>query len=351
MSATSRDNSVRRISLAVLLACVATLGLLEATARLFWKLRYDIPLSRPGTVLCALYPELWQVEWKGAEYRRQNPARVLLLGGSVLHPDWGSVEQGLRERLTVTLGRPVIVFNMAEIAHTSRDSAVKYRALEGRQFDLVVFYHGINDARANNVPPALFRADYSHYAWYDAVRALDSCPLRRWLALPCTASFLAVRAKEALGLADYLTMDAPRPEWVAYGADLKSAAAFEQNLHSVLETARSRRERVLLMTFASHVPDDYSLSAFHERKLDYTLHLSPIELWGSPPNVTAAVARHNDVVRAAAVGDPDALLVDQAALMPRRARYFNDVCHLTTTGSALFVENMHGTAARALAQP
>ena len=36
--------------------------------------------------------------------------------------------------------------------------------------------------------------------------------------------------------------------------------------------------------------------------------------------------------------------VDQASAMPKGGRYFNDVCHLTSAGSAAFVENMLGAA-------
>jgi len=322
---------------------VTTVVLAEGATRLFWRVRYGVPLSRPDSVLVALYPELRQLTWKAEDLRGLDPVKILFLGGSVLHPAWGNVEQELRERLTVRMGRPVVVFNMAEIAHTSRDSAVKYRALEGRHFDLVVFYHGINEARANNVPRDLFRPDYSHYAWYDAVRALETCRESPWLMVPCTLRFLAVRLKDDLGLVDYVSMDAPRTEWVAYGAEIKSASTFEANLRSIVALAGARGEPVLAMTFATYVPDDYSLGSFNARKLDYTLHLSPIEMWGIPPNVLAAVGRHNEIVKNLAAEAPRVHLVDQASAMPKEGRYFNDVCHLTAGGSALFVENMLGT--------
>ena len=183
----------------VLVGLMATVVLTEAASRIFWKLQYGIPLLRPVTLLNALYPELWQLGWKAADVRGQNAVRILLLGGSVMHPAWGNVEQELRERLTIRLGQAVVVFNMAEIGHTSRDSYVKYRTLAGQRFDMVVFYHGINEARANNVPPAMFRSDYSHYAWYDRVNALQSCDEGRRLVVSCTLRFLAVGVKTASG--------------------------------------------------------------------------------------------------------------------------------------------------------
>lgn len=331
----------------VALAVLATVALMEATVRVFWRVAYDVPLSRPDRMLAALYPELWQVEWKGRDLADQRPARVLLLGASVLHPAWGNVEQALRERLTVRLGRPVVTFDMAAIGHTSRDSLVKYRALAGSRFDLVVVYHGVNDARANNVPPERFQADYSHYAWYASVRALESC--RPWMVLPCTLRFLAVHVRDRLGLVTYVSTDAPRPEWIGYGSDIKSAAAFEANLRELVTTAHDRHEPVLLMTFATYVPANYSAEAFAARTLDYTLHLSPIELWGAPANVREAVARHNAAVRKIAEDDPAVFFVDQASAMPKGGRYYNDLCHLTAEGSSVFVANMLETAAAATA--
>lgn len=348
-----RRAGTRRLAGAVLTIVVAlvSITLAEATARVFWRVRYGIPLSRPAAILRALYPELQQLEWKDEDLRWQRPVRVLLLGGSVLHPAWGNVEQELRERLTVRLGRPVVVFNLAEIGHTSRDSDVKYRVLEGSRFDLVVFYHGINDARANNVPPERFRRDYSHYAWYDALRALETCPDDGLLVLPCTLRFLRVRANDALGIVEYVSMDAPRPDWIAYGAEIKSAASFEENLRGVVARARARGEPLLVLTFATHLPDDYSLQAFNERRLDYTIHLTPVEMWGTPQNVLAAVARHNEIVRSVAATDPGVRLFDQASAMPKGARYFNDVCHLTATGSSVFVQNLIDTAVEIVSAP
>lgn len=94
------------------------------------------------------------------------------------------------------------------------------------------------------------------------------------------------------------------------------------------------------MTFAAHVPQDYSADAFEAKRLDYELHLSPIELWGRPEDVPSTLARHSAVVRSLADRYPEALFVDQARLMDGSARYFNDVCHLTVEGSVRFAENL-----------
>jgi hypothetical protein len=324
----------------VLVMAITVLALLEGTARVFWKIQYGIVFSRPGTVLYALYPELReQFDRNDRLFRRERPVTILFLAGSALNREWSNVEQDLRERLAATMKRPVAIYNLATIGHTSRDSAAKYDALDSRRFDLVVFYHGINDARANNVPPDTFKADYSHYAWYAALDALEHHE-HAVLALPYTVAFLTVRLQDTLGIVQYVPLHAPRPEWVAYGSDVKSAGSFETNLRHVVETAHRRGDPLLLMTFAIHVPPDYSPQAFNERRLDYTLHLSPIEMWGSPPNVVEAVRRHNAITRDVAQHDPAVRFVDQDARMPKGSRYFNDICHLTSAGSTAFVDNV-----------
>jgi hypothetical protein len=269
----------------------------------------------------------------------------------VLHPAWGNVEQELRERLTLRLRRPVVTYNLAEIGHTTRDSRLKYEALFGRRFDLLLVYHGINDARANNVPPERFAADYSHYAWYEVVNAVAAHRTGLPLALPSTFDFLATRFKEATGLVEYVPLLTPRPAWLAYGGDVKTAASFDANLDAILDAAHARGDRVLLATFATYVAPNYSPEAFAAHGLDYALHLSPIELWGLPANVVAAVDRHNQVVRAVAARHPDVPMVDQAERMPRGGAYFNDVCHLTAIGSSRFVDGLLEPAATALAAP
>ena len=61
---------------------------------------------------------------------------------------------------------------MSQGAHTTLDSYLKHKALHNKTFDVVVIYHGINEVRANNSPPEIFKPDYSHYAWYE-LRYLD----------------------------------------------------------------------------------------------------------------------------------------------------------------------------------
>jgi hypothetical protein len=295
-------------------------------ARAFWRLRYRVPFGNPGRILYAYYPELKRVD-------RERPTRgnafydILFLGASTLHKDWGQVEKALLEQLAYNGHRNVRIFNLAQIAHTSRDSWLKYAALGEARFELVVFYDGINEARANNAPPEIFREDYSHYSWYKVVNTLAPYHGTTSFALPYTLRYLAIGMQYPLTKDRYVPTHTPRKDWVHYGRDPRSAVSFKHNLGAILDLASRRGDRVLLMTFATYVPEDYSLE-----------HLNPLELWGAREHVLETVAVHNEIVRSLAAQHEGVLFVDQAHLMAGASRYFNDSCHFTVVGSLKFVE-------------
>jgi lysophospholipase L1-like esterase len=341
-SAASREEPPVSWRSGVIILVVVSLLLLvlgEIAARAYWRSSFGVPFFRPQLILYAYYPALKPVEWHAP--RRASPYyNILLLGGSALHPDWGQVETELREQLAFKGHRNVRVFNVAYAAHTSRDSLLKYEALVDAEFDLVIFYHGINDARANNAPPQLFSADYSHYAWYETVNTARQYHRATHFALPYTLHLLALGAKATVYPDRYVSLHEPKPEWLQYGADVRSAKAFETNLRRIVDITRARRTRLMLMTFAVHVPKDYSREMFAAKTAGYGLHLTPIELWGRKENVMKAVFEHNQVIRAVAQSDRDILFLDQEKLMPPDLRLYNDPCHFSAAGSAKFVDHI-----------
>jgi hypothetical protein len=321
----------------------------EVAARIFWRFCCGISLLKPDEILYAYYPELRTSGDLPGALRRVPPKPpahrdefhdILFLGGSVLHKDWSSVEMELREQLAYHGHRNVRVFNLAVPAHTSRDSLLKYAALGDARFDLVIFYHAINEARANNAPQEIFREDYGHYSWYENVNALAPYHGTAVLALPYTLRYLANNIRYNLRKNQYISTYSVPKEWTQYGRNSRSAASFQHNLSAILDLAAERGDQMLLMTFATYAPENYSRYAFDQKQLDYGLHRSPIEWWGPREHVLATVAVHNEIVRSIAAQHENVLFVDQASLMNGYARYFNDVCHLTAVGSTKFVENL-----------
>jgi hypothetical protein len=322
-------------SLGFLVLCLASL---ELAARLFWWTR-GVPFTHPGRVLQAYYPRLADIDplnpkWAAGRWH------VLLLGGSTLHPRWGTVQAELREQLAFAGYRDVRFFNLSAPGLTSRDSRLAYEAIGDEHFDLVLVYDGMNEARANNVPPDLFRDDYGHYGWYEIVNALARHHGRTRFALPYSLEYLGLRLRQTVLASHYVPRNTPRADWLRYGDTVRSVGPFEANLRAILARAASRGEPVLLMTFATWVPEDYSLERFEAGQLGYGLHETPLELWGDPRAVQRAVAAHNAVVRRLTRENSDVKFVDQARLLAGEPRWFNDPCHLSLSGAHRFVHNL-----------
>ena len=257
-----------------------------------------------------------------------------------MYPAWGRIEDDLYEQLAAKGHNNVRIFNLAFPAHTSRDSLLKYSALGDSRFDLVVFYHGMNDVRVNNAPPDIFREDYSHYSWYKVINTFASYHGRAYFALPYTLHYLVVGIQGTLGSEQVVPTHIPRGDWVRYGKEPRSTVSFERNLSALLDVAAQRGDRVLLMTFASHVAKDHSREATSQKRRANGLRPDPIEIWGVCEHVAHTVAKHNEIVRRLAAKREDVLFVDQAKLMDGDADCFFDPCHLTDGGCSKFVENM-----------
>ena len=333
----SRSNEPRRWHgpVSLLLTIVLCAVALEVAARAYWRIEYQLSFRRPSHPLYALYPELKSVD-EVQPRRGDGYYEILMLGESVLHPAWGEIEAALNERLSLEGLRSVRIFNLAVPAHTSRDSWLKYAALGGARFDLVMLYDGANETRTNNAPPDLFRADYSHYAWYATANTLAPSHGAAIFALPYTLRYTNARLRQIWRPDRYVPVNEPRAEWVEYGREPRSAEAFERNVTAVLDVAVERRDPVMLMTVACWIPPNYTREAFAAKRLDYLLHRMPIEIWGRREYVVNAVNAHNQIVRRLATTRHDVLFVDQAALMEGSARNFDDPFHFTIAGSAAF---------------
>jgi hypothetical protein len=297
-------------------------------------------MLHPGRVLEAFYPDMAQV-------REQQPAHgdaffdVLLLGGSTLNRESGAVEQSLRESLARSGYRNVRIFNLGYPAQGSRDSLVKYQAMADARFEVVIDYDGFNDVRVNNAPASVYRADYSHYGWYDVINRIVPSHGKANFSLPYTLTYLGAKIRQQRNADQYMGRTSrPRTDWLEYGQMIRSPESLRHNLSGIASLAAARGDRMVFMSFASHIPDNYSLKAFNAHELDYGLYYSELEIWGQPKNVVETLRQHNLVLREVAASNPQAVFVDQERLLNGNAGFFNDACHLTVAGSAQFATNI-----------
>jgi hypothetical protein len=310
----------------------------EIGCRAFWRIEYEVPLF-----------EATRQEWHGVFFKGFRPGAepapledprsldVLLLGGSVLYGLWKHTGEEFTERLAAATGRPVRIVNHAKSGHTTRDSVLKYRMLEDRRFDLVIFYHGINDTRLNEVPEGMFLDDYTHFVWYEQISLLDE--MRPWNAIsviPFSVAYTWLDWSERWFFARFFPRFGHNPPATARDGEIRTEATFRANLDEVLETAGERGETVLLMTFAWHVPEGYTLERFKAGALDYGEHRTPVEVWGKPDQVIREMRAHNDLI--AEYQRAGVIFVDAEAAMPRDGETFDDVCHFSKAGESRWMD-------------
>jgi len=317
----------RRIRFIALYGLYVT-ALAGIASALVMKLRFDVPLTGERdarSIWTYYYPELaeiWDQEIRSDDERLD----ILLLGASVLEQTAAEIERHLRDRL----GGDVRVVNLARQAHTSRDSYLKFERLHAKRFDLIVIYHGINDARMNCASDEDFRADYTHCGWYYGMQ-------RRLVAGKLTMAYvLTDHLDRLIGLGE------PEAPMRTLGESIKTERPFRDNLEAIVATAQSHRQPVVLMSFAVHLPADYTREKFTNGELDYGPggYKLTAEAWGEAANVSSAVDVHNAVVRDLAASYDNVVFVDQEHLLAKDGVRFSDPCHLTETGQAEFVGNL-----------
>ena len=337
--ASLRWRDLRRSSKLFVLAfvCLLLFGGLELAARVYWSAARGVPPTHPDRIWRSFFPELAEGKIDSvAPNHGDNSFDVLLLGGSVLHPEWGDVGERLQTALTAKLGRKVRVVNLASPGRVTLDSLVKYEHLTDKRFDLVLVYEGINDIKLNNTPPGNFRADYSHHSRYAQLNHLRGDREPRYLMMPFTVHYLATSLLEKSGL-----KERPGPQDEAQGKTVNTAPTFEANLEAIAAIAKKRGDHLMLLTFANRIPENYNEPAFVQKQLGYGDGAgAPVCMWGTPENVKRALEIHNEATRRVAARHPEAMLLDQEKLMTKEGSYFVDPCHLTAKGRERFVENV-----------
>ena len=299
---------------------------LEVGSRLFLWQRRDASLTKPNSVALFYYPEIKPTENVTTSIDEWD---ILLLGASVLNPAWGSVEKEIESVLQRTISIPFRIHNMGIPAHTSRDSLIKYTLLQGKRFDKIFIYHGINEIRMNNYPRKQYKSDYSHIHWYRTVNPIIRHPELGYWATPFTLEHALFKITTANNDEQF--------EDLKYGKNIKTKAAIAANLSSIAEIAMQRDEDLILSTFAFHLPSNYSKENFLNHKLDCNKHSLPVEVWGYPENVAENIDVHNNTIREVAKAY-NLNCIELSDLIPKNKANFDDACHLTSAGSHLLAQ-------------
>lgn len=306
---------------------------------LFQQFRHFFP--NRNTIIKSYYPELHELDNIISDNNHYD-YEILILGASVTNNSFGSIRKNLEKRLSNQTNQTVRVTNLSIPAHSSLDSFLKYSAIEHPLFDLIIIYHNINELRANHVPDNLFKSNYTHLDWYASIDK----------HLSHTDRLTPFSTKYILTLLSYhlknrhvspLPHDSVRPEWQHHGKNIKTTIPFRKNIKAILTLAKKRHSKVLLMTFAYHLPKNYSHSNFNSESLDYTFkkgHSFPLSIWGNKETLTIGLEHHNTILKDFHQNDPSLLFVDQNSHIPKNKAYFNDVCHLTDVGGRKFVNNL-----------
>ena len=235
-------------------------------------------------------------------------------------------------------------------AQMSFDSLWKYQYwYRGYDFDLVLYYNGINDARANNYPRDVFRDDYTQFPYYRRFAPVFEWVDRHPLLSRSFGVTLGVSLyhRLAVQLEPAFRREAPynsplEDPWLVEGADVKTQAVFQRNTEEVLRVARERGQKVLLLTFAYYLPDDYTNERFLAHQTDYSFSEDSVatEVWGRKENVVAAIEAHNAAIRRVAALHPDALFFDMERAIPKDREHFIDICHWTERGREAFARGV-----------
>ena len=271
--------------------------------------------------------------------------RILCLGGST--SQWANYTEFISWAFR---GQPYVRINNLNVqvysagfeAHTSLDSYYKYKYLyDGYDFDLVILYHGVNDLRANNCPPEMFRDDYSHFSYYSVIN-----PVMKLLEVPVLKhSFLALKivltvnekkrkSREKANPRAFVDVHNPDPDWTQYGIEIKTAEPFRRNTQAIVDLAKKRGQRVLLMTFAYNIPENYSREALLKGELDYGIGVDdvlPVEMFGTVEAVSKGLDMHNRIITEIAEKERT-YFIDQKEFLSPDSKAFIDLCHFSQRG-------------------
>ena len=227
-------------------------------------------------------------------------------------------------------------------SHTTRHSVIKYEYFfHEYDFNYVIIYHGINDLWMNHVPAADFRDDYSHGGpWYKRNALLNHSLIARYIYNKMLWEPPSTIKKGGIAETMVYAMLGKATSITKNGANFRSLKEFETNLIKLINMIRNDNGVPILMTFAWHIPPNYTKQRFDQNALGYNNPSSydkwPVELWGDLDYVREGLRRHNMIIRAIAKKF-NIPLIDQETNLSKDISNFGDVVHLSEVGTDRFI--------------
>lgn len=314
----------------------------EIGGRMYISSEENVPFFNPSKMIHNFYPDVAKL--KEYDGDRSKEFRVLLLGGSVLHPSHGDVGGRIEWELydeAKAAGKEVKVFNLAEDGFMSLDSRIILELLDGFEVDVIFVYHGISDVRANNVPEELYQDDYSHIREYKMIRTVQDHGGMNVSIIPFLFGRMSAKGHMQDHPEEYISRDvAPDEFWIKHGEKIKTKEAFRRNISEIVDIAQSRNTPIYLGTFATFLPKYYSKSRLDSGRYagfnpDAEQPPVPVENWGTPTNVMNTVGVHNEVIKSVAA-EKKVPVIDIKEVVYRNAVNYDDICHMSNSGSLYF---------------
>jgi len=270
--------------------------------------------------------------------RLKNSKSILILGGSVVNTYWSRMENRLDTLLQKKYPQQKFRFyNVAMAGHTSKDNRIKYQLLSKQYFDLVIYYEGINENRANNVSKKQFSDEYLHIQWYDDINLIQRHPEMNITVIPYATDFMLKFIYDKISGRTYISNENVEPENAKFGNEIKTQLPYFQNLNTIAKLATRKKDPLLLVKYASFFPKKILLTGNQNDKVYFSpcYIMSPVTTWGTAKNVQNGIAVHNIMLQKVANLNKT-YLFDMPAALPQDSSMFCDVCHLSEKGARRF---------------
>lgn len=265
-------------------------------------------------------------------YSVNEKEKVLILSSSALTTEWGNYASVFSKKLNNSENNWE-VYNASGVGFSSLDNLNTYLLLKELHFDYVLFYNGINDSRINNCPPELFNENYNHLSWNNEINTIQKHAEINITVIPFFLDYYGQKIKAQVCPDCFIAENYHEQEsWQSYGADFKSLLSFDQNCQKIIE-AKSPESKLLFVSFATYIPENYSFTKFANQSLDYNFHKNSreVEVWGSPKNVANFMLNLNNNLATHHQPSSQVYYYDIRDKLTNPV-YFADVCHFSEEG-------------------